>query len=84
MQNTVYGLMYLASAPLALMPATFALVTKSPRVVPIACLNVLLWGGTCLLLRFVPFGGGQPERSEGNPEKRRRRDAGHRVARRSC
>jgi len=55
MPTTVYWLMFLGSAPIVLMPASLALFTKSHRVVPICCLNILVWGGTYLLLKSVTF-----------------------------
>jgi hypothetical protein len=60
MQDTVYSLLFLASAPIALMPAAIALFTKSHRAVPIVSFNVLVWGGTYLLLKGSVFGGGTP------------------------
>jgi hypothetical protein len=60
MQDTVYSLLFLASAPIALMPAAIALFTKSHRAVPIVSFNVLLWGGMYLLLRGSAFGGSLP------------------------
>ena len=60
MQDTVYSLLFLASAPIALMPAAIALFTKSRRAVPIVSLNVLVWGGAYLLLRGSAFAAGTP------------------------
>ena len=53
MQNTLFILFFLASAPIALMPATIAMFTRSHRVVPVVSLNLLVWGGIYLLLRSV-------------------------------
>jgi len=51
MQSTVYSLLFLASAPIALMPAAIALFTKTRRKTFIVPLNLLVWGGLYLLLR---------------------------------
>ena len=51
MQDTVYTLLFLASAPIALMPAAISLFTRSSRAVTIVSLNVVVWGGLFLLLR---------------------------------
>jgi hypothetical protein len=53
MQNTLFTVLFLASAPIALMPATIAVFTRSHRVVPIVSVNLLVWGGIYLLLRSV-------------------------------
>ena len=58
MQDIVYSLLFLASAPIALMPAAIALFTKNPRAVPIVSVNVLAWGGVYLLLRSTGFAPG--------------------------
>jgi hypothetical protein len=60
MQDAVYTLLFLASAPIALMPAAIALFTKSHRAIPIVSLNVLVWGGVYLLLRGASFAPGLP------------------------
>lgn len=59
MQETVYGLLFLASAPIALMPAAIALFTKNRRG-PIVAFNLLAWGGMYLLLRNAAFAQGPP------------------------
>lgn len=60
MQDTVYTLLFLASAPIALMPAAIALFTKSSRAVLIVSVNVLVWGGMYLLLKGSVFASGVP------------------------
>ena len=55
MQDTVYNLLFLASAPIVLMPAAIAVFTKSQRAVPVVAVNVLVWGGTYLLMRGAAF-----------------------------
>ena len=57
MPTPLYYLLFLASAPVVLMPGTLALVTKSHRVVPISCFNILVCAVTYLNLKSVTYVG---------------------------
>ena len=52
----MYILLFLASTPIALMPAAIALMTKSRQVVPIVSVNLLVYAGICLFVRGPVFG----------------------------
>jgi hypothetical protein len=56
-EKIVSGLLFLSTAPIALMPSAIAVFTKNSRAVPVVAFNVLVWGALLLLAMGLPSPG---------------------------
>jgi hypothetical protein len=60
MDSTIFTVMFLASAPIALMPSAIALFLRRKRAPVILGFNLLAWGGLYCTMRAVMGAPAQP------------------------
>jgi hypothetical protein len=51
LDNTIFSLLFLATAPIMLMPSAIALFARKKHASVILAVNLLVWGGLYLLMR---------------------------------